>query len=129
VTARTFFETSSGWLLAAALACGGSATGPAEISPQDVLAFAGHADAPLVLDVRTPDEFAGGHVPGAVNVSHEQVAARLAELGSAREVVVYCERGPRALKAAEVLAGAGFTVEHLTGDMSGWRAQGLPIER
>jgi rhodanese-related sulfurtransferase len=53
----------------------------------------------------------------------------MGELGPAREVVVYCERGGRAAKAADVLRDAGFTVRHLTGDMSGWREQGLPVER
>ena len=122
--------SSGGLLLAVILACGG---GPeptsGEISAQTVLAFAGQANAPLVLDVRSADEFASGHVPGAVNISHEQVSARLGELDSTREVVVYCERGGRAAKAAEVLSGAGFTVKHLAGDMNGWREQGLPIER
>ena len=129
--AGTFVNLSTCWLLlAAALACdGGRAGDTSEISARDVLAFAGQTDAPLVLDVRSAEEFAGGHVPGAVNVSHEQVTARIGELDSTREVVVYCERGMRADKAAEVLSGAGFRVRHLTGDMSGWREQGLPIER
>jgi rhodanese-related sulfurtransferase len=130
VKAGTFFKSSSCCLLLAVMACGGgSANDPREISPQRVLAFAGQTDTPLVLDVRSADEFASGHVPGAINVSHDQVAARIGELGPAREVVVYCERGTRAAKAAEVLSGAGFTVKHLSGDMSGWREQGLPIER
>ena len=128
--AGTFVKTSTRWLLLIALACGsGGANDPSEISPQAVLAVASQAGAPLLLDVRSADEFASGHVPGAVNVSHEQVAAQLGALDATREVVVYCERGPRAAKAAEVLRGAGFRVRHLTGDMSGWRAQGLPVER
>jgi rhodanese-related sulfurtransferase len=121
---------STCWLLLTALACGsGAANEQSEVSPQAVLALAGQADAPLLLDVRSAEEFAAGHVPGAVNVSHEQVAARIGELGPAREVVVYCERGPRAAKAAAALSGAGFAVKHLAGDMSGWREQGLPVER
>ena len=128
--AATFVKRSSRWLLALALACGGGSGGDArDISAQEVLALAGQASAPLLLDVRSADEFASGHVPGAINVSHEQVAAQLAALDAAREVVVYCERGPRAAKAAEVLRGAGFRVRHLSGDMGGWREQGLPVER
>ena len=128
MTARagTFVKLSSCvLLLAAALACAGGADEP-EITPQDLLA---RSDAPLVLDVRSAEEFAGGHVPGALNVSHEQVAARVGELDPSREVVVYCERGGRAAQAAEVLSDAGFHVQHLAGDMSGWREQGLPVER
>jgi phage shock protein E len=127
--AGTFFKTSSCSLFIV-LACGGSGAGArSEIAPEELLAVAGQAGAPLVLDVRSPEEFATGHVPGARNVEYDEVAARLVELGPAREVVVYCEKGGRAAKAEEVLAGAGFAVRHLTGDMSGWRAAGLPIER
>ena len=127
--AGTFVKLSSCWLLAAALACGGGgASDSSEISPQVLLDIAGQANGPLVLDVRSAEEFASGHVPAAINVSL-QVAARTGELDPAREVVVYCERGTRAAKAAEVLRSAGFAVRHLTGDMSGWREQGLPGER
>jgi phage shock protein E len=126
----TFVKLSSCVVVAAALACGGPGPGAVtDISPEQVLEISGRADAPLLLDVRSPEEFASGHVPGAKNVSYDQVASRLAELGPAREVVVYCEKGGRAAKAAEVLKGAGFDVKHLSGDMSGWRAQGLPVER
>jgi len=123
------FETLTRSLLLLALACGGSAAGVVEISPQEVLAFEGQADAPLVLDVRSAEEFASGHVPGARNVEYDEVETRVAELGPPREVVVYCERGPRASKAAAALTAAGFVVRHLAGNMSGWRAQGLPIAR
>jgi rhodanese-related sulfurtransferase len=111
--------------LAVALGCTAGAE-PEQIAPQDLLA---RSDAPLVLDVRSAEEFASGHVPGARNVAYDQVAERVAELGAPGEVVVYCERGPRASKAAAVLSDAGFSVKHLAGDMSGWREAGLPIER
>jgi rhodanese-related sulfurtransferase len=128
--AGTFGKKASCALVALALACGGAGSGSGgEISPEELLASAGQAGSPLVLDVRSPEEFASGHVPGARNVEYDEVAARLGELGSAREVVVYCERGGRAAKAEEVLRDAGFTVRHLAGDMSGWRAAGHPIER
>lgn len=115
--------------LALSLGCGGGAGGLAEITPQELLALGAGPAAPLVLDVRSAEEFAAGHVPGARHVSFDQVASRLAELGPAREVVVYCERGPRASQAAAVLSGAGFTVRHLAGHMRGWRQQGLAVER
>jgi rhodanese-related sulfurtransferase len=119
-----------GWLglaLVAALACGGGAPAePPSITPQELLES---LDPPLVLDVRSAEEFASGHVPGAVHVPHDQLAARVSELGAPREVVVYCERGSRASKAAAVLRDAGFAVQHLAGDMRGWREAGLPIAR
>jgi phage shock protein E len=101
----------------------------AEISAEELLARAGKPDAPLVLDVRSAEEFASGRVPGAKHVPYDEVPARLAELGPPREVVVYCEKGGRAAKAAEALGAAGFTVKHLTGDMKEWRSRGRPVER
>lgn len=112
------------------LACSEAAAGES-ISPEALARRLGGADAPLVLDVRTPAEFARGHVPGARNVPHTELAARVAELGAARdrEVVVYCERGPRASAAEAILKQAGFAhVTQLEGHMSRWRASDLPCE-
>jgi rhodanese-related sulfurtransferase len=121
------------WTAAWLVACGASnAGGTPSVSPDEVLALREQTAAPLLLDVRTPQEFQGGHVPGAVNIPHSELTARLGEIEAAREsgVVVYCESGRRAAAAADVLLGAGFEdVRHLEGDMSGWRAAGLPVER
>lgn len=117
-------------LLLTILACGSSGSGGGDVSPSELMGRLESSSAPLVLDVRTPGEFAAGHVPGAVNISHDALADRLTELGDRpdAEVVVYCERGPRAAKAAALLAGAGFSaVRRLAGDMAGWRAAGLPV--
>jgi rhodanese-related sulfurtransferase len=111
-------------------ACSEAAAGESIAPAALALRLAG-ADAPLVLDVRTPAEFARGRVPGARDVPHTELAARVAELGAARdrEVVVYCERGPRASAAESILRGAGFTrVAQLEGHMSRWRASDLPCE-
>jgi rhodanese-related sulfurtransferase len=115
--------------LLALLGCSGGAAGANEVSPEQVLAAQHSAQPPIVLDVRTPDEFASGHVPGALNIHVDALAARTGELDPQREVVVYCERGPRAERAADVLTAAGFTdVKLLDGHMSAWRDAGLPTE-
>jgi len=100
-----------------------------EIAQQELLSSP-PADA-LILDVRTRDEFDGGHVPGALNIPHDELSARLSELDSEsdRAVVVYCKSGRRAGMASSVLLGAGYTnVLHLEGDMNAWQATGLPTE-
>jgi len=85
--------------------------------------------APFVLDVRAPEEFVSGHVPGAVNIPHDQVAARLAEVPKDKEVVLYCRSGRRAAMAAEVLAANGYTrLKHLEGDMPAWVEKGRPVD-
>jgi len=89
-------------------------------------------DAPVVLDVRTPAEFAQGHVPGAVNIPYDQLSTRLGELpaGASDEVVVHCQRGGRAAKAETVLHEAGYeNVRDLDGHWQAWEAAGLPVEK
>jgi rhodanese-related sulfurtransferase len=86
----------------------------------------------VVLDVRTPAEFAAGHVPGARNISHELLQSRIEELGDVRgkQVVVYCRSGRRSSLAGEVLRKAGFKrLAHLEGDYLAWESEQRPIER
>jgi rhodanese-related sulfurtransferase len=88
--------------------------------------------APPVLDVRTPAEFAAGHVPGAINIPFQQVSRRTAELKAARErpLLVYCGHGPRAWMAGAALRRAGFRyISYLKGHMAAWRRAGLREER
>jgi len=105
--------------------------GASEISSREALGLQEAGDSPLFVDVRTPEEYQSGHVPGAINIPRNQLTSRLAELEHARDrLVVYCERGPRAAAAIATLLSSGFTgVRHLSGDMAGWRAAGLPIEK
>jgi rhodanese-related sulfurtransferase len=116
---------------AIALALDAGANAAEELSNRDAFALVETGNSPLFVDVRTRQEYTSGHVPGAVNIPRDQLAGRLSELESARDrLVVYCERGPRAAAAKATLEGAGFTgVRRLSGDMSGWRAAGLPIEK
>ena len=84
----------------------------------------------FVLDVRSPDEFAAGHVPGAVNIPYDQVGSRLAEVPQHKDVVLYCRTGRRAALAAEVLASHGYTrLQHLDGDFVAWVEQGRAVEK
>lgn len=103
------------------------------ISQGDLLARFAKKDAGLVvLDVRTPAEFAAGHVPGARNVPHDELAARLGELQDLRgkDVVLYCRSGRRSALAADVLRGAGFDkLLHLDGDFLAWQAENRPVEK
>jgi phage shock protein E len=84
----------------------------------------------FVLDVRTPEEFASGHVPGAVNVPHDQLASRVAEVPRDKDVVVYCRSGRRSQIAADILTANGFKrVSHLEGDIIAWQEKARPIEK
>jgi len=103
------------------------------ISQADLLARLAKKDPDLVvLDVRTPAEFAAGHVPGARNVSHDLLAEKLGELSSLKDkqVVLYCRSGRRTALAEQTLREAGFTrLLHLQGDYLDWEAESQPVAR
>jgi phage shock protein E len=105
----------------------------ARISQAELLARLDRKDREsVVLDVRTPEEFAAGHVPGARNVSHDQLEGRVGELQDLRDkdVILYCRSGRRSALAADVLRKAGFTrLLHLDGDFQAWQAANQPIEK
>jgi rhodanese-related sulfurtransferase/DNA-binding transcriptional ArsR family regulator len=87
------------------------------------------AGAVTVLDVRPADEFALGHLPGAVNIPLRELEARLAEFDPPQEIVAYC-RGPYCVlsyEAVAVLRARGFKVRRLDDGLPEWRAAGLPI--
>lgn len=74
-----------------------------------------------LIDVRTPAEFAAGHVPGAVNVPLDEVPNRLGEFGPVdAPVVLYCQSGNRSGKAKRILEDAGHTQVRNLGAMSNW---------
>lgn len=102
----------------------------ADISAQDLLAS--KTQDWLIIDVRTKKEYDQGHVPGAVNIAHDQLASNIDKLLTRKDkpVVVYCRSGYRAGKAADVLLEYDFKqVKHLEGDMLGWEKAGLEIEK
>jgi len=74
-----------------------------------------------LVDVRTPAEFAAGHVDGAVNIPVDQIERRAGEIGpSDRPVVVYCASGMRSASAASTLRRLGFTTVADVGGMSSY---------
>ena len=85
----------------------------------------------VVLDVRPPDEYAAGHLPGAINIPIEQLESRLSKLPKRKEVVAYC-RGPYCLmsfEAVEKLRKRGLKARRLENGFPEWRAAGHPVER
>jgi rhodanese-related sulfurtransferase/DNA-binding transcriptional ArsR family regulator len=84
----------------------------------------------VVLDVRPPDEFALGHLPGAVNIPLRALEARLSEFNKSTEIVAYC-RGPYCVLSYEAVAALrkrGFKARRLEDGFPEWRAAGLPFD-
>jgi len=82
-----------------------------------------------VLDVRPPDEFALGHLPGAHNIPLRELKARLDELDHAQEIVAYCrgEYCVLSFEAVALLRARGFNIRRLEDGLPEWRAAGLPV--
>lgn len=115
-------------LLALVLACGAQATwasGGVDVRQGAALQSQGA----LLVDVRTPGEFAQGHAPGAVLIPLDQVSQRLAEFGTKdRPIALICRSGNRSGQAQGILEQAGFTkTVNVTGGMNAWERSGLPV--
>ena len=138
------------WILLATLACGAGepaspapAGSPATVPASTVAAATADrievaalqprvaAGDIFVLDVRTPGEFAQGHVPGAVNVPVQELEARLSELDARKqeEIAVICASGNRSKTATALLRGRGFDrAMDVSGGTSAWVRAGYPVE-
>ncbi|MGF1503991.1 MAG: rhodanese-like domain-containing protein [Anaerolineae bacterium] len=98
------------------------------IQPQEyVSTFEDNPDH-ILVDVRTPEEFASGHIPGAINIPVEEIANRLDEIPADTNVVVYCRSGNRSATAASELAESGYASIYDLGGIISWQAAGLPVE-
>ncbi|OHD56425.1 MAG: hypothetical protein A2Y33_15660 [Spirochaetes bacterium GWF1_51_8] len=86
----------------------------------------------IVLDVRKPDEFSGGHITGAVNLNYQDplFQQNAAALDKSKVYLVYCKAGTRSAKASEAMANMGFKkIYNMTGGFDSWSASGYPSEK
>jgi hydroxyacylglutathione hydrolase len=90
----------------------------------------GNGEAPLVVDVRDAGEFAGGHIPGSVNIPYGDLQNRLSELPSSKAIATVCSGGKRSGLAASILQREGFErIVHVGhGGVGTWRRDGNPVE-
>lgn len=101
---------------------------PAYITPVSVAELVEQGFNGVILDVRTPEEFAQAHIPHALNVPHPLLTNHLATLGKTdTPLLIYCRSGRRARIAMDQLHDLGFRkLYHLTGDMQAWQAYSKP---
>lgn len=99
-----------------------------DISQDDFLARKQSSNDYLLLDVRTEEEFAQGHIEGALNISHTEIINRLEDIPKDKDLIIYCRSGKRAGVAAKLLAKNGYkNLFHLDGDMNGWISNQRPV--
>ncbi|MFL5759450.1 MAG: rhodanese-like domain-containing protein [Thermomicrobiales bacterium] len=100
-----------------------------EISEIEVRGLANMKERGVLLDVREPDEYAHGHVPGALNLPQADLASRLGDLPRDQSLFVICQGGYRSRRAAQFLRQSGFVdVASVKGGTQAWDEAGLPIE-
>lgn len=88
------------------------------------------ADSVLLLDVRTPQEYAEGHIDGALNINIQSDDFRQRaekELSKDSTILIYCRSGRRSMEAAEILTELGYTVVNLKGGIIEWKGDGLTV--
>ena len=105
-------------LIAAVLLSAGCGDTEPPLSDHIMAAIA--ADA-LVVDVRTPEEFAEGHYPGAINIPHEKIVdgLRARDIDVTEDVILYCRSGNRSGQAERALRAEGFVAVSNAGSLSG----------
>ena len=89
----------------------------------------GKKGAPLVLDVRQPEEYRAGHIVGSKLIPLGELGRRIKELPSNREIVCVCRSGNRSSTATHQLQAAGYRVANLRGGMIAWNRAGLPVKK
>lgn len=112
-------------------ACGSTGqTKPSSVSAAGASQTIAQNPQTIILDVRTREEFADGHLPGAKLIpwtDQDFTARAMKELDREKPVLVYCARGSRSRAASEKLAKLGFHVSNLEGGIHAWKRGGHPI--
>ena len=83
----------------------------------------------LLVDVRAPEEFAQGHIPGAINLALPSLPQQMESLPKDRPIVMVCRSGRRSAMAAQMVTLAGYQEVYDLGGLLDWQAQGLPVSR
>jgi rhodanese-related sulfurtransferase len=86
----------------------------------------------VILDVRTADEFKGGHIPGATNLDFfsDDFAQRIAALDKSKTYIVHCAAGGRSAKACKVIQQYDLpSVYHMNEGFNAWQKAGQPVEK
>ncbi len=111
-----------------AAACAADSDVAPSITPAELASIGAAGASPIIVDVRSAEEYTAGHIPGAVNIPYDQVADRLSELQGPHGVALYCMVGPRARKGESALMDAGYNdILHVEGGLAAWQAAGLSV--
>ena len=113
-------------LLLTGIACQAETPAVGTITPAELSQRLKEPNPPIILDVRTRDEYSAGHIDTAVNLPHDELERRLGEIPGSKsgEIVVYCRSGKRAKLAEDILIEKGYkNVKDMAGHWQGWSGQ------
>lgn len=98
------------------------------ISTRELTAMVNRDEA-FILDIRPKKEFSTGHIAGSVNISNDQLKDKMVELDKHKDktIIVVCASGLNAGAACAELKKSGFTAARLSGGITGWRSENLPV--
>ncbi|MBL8849109.1 MAG: CoA-disulfide reductase, partial [Planctomycetaceae bacterium] len=86
----------------------------------DAILAAAPEERPFLLDVRTPEEFAAGHIPGATNIPVDELRNRRSELPQGKRIAAYCQVGQRGYLATRMLLQSGYDAVNIGGGYKMW---------
>jgi rhodanese-related sulfurtransferase len=104
----------------------------AELGPHNVKRLIGeNLGRVVLLDVRSREGYATGHLPGAINIPFEELPSRMKELSKDTDIITYCWNVTCLLctKAAYVLAAKGYRAQEMIGGIDEWQKAGFPVEK
>jgi len=100
------------------------------ITPADLKKLFDSGKAPMIVDVRTPEEYAAGHIPGAKLIPLQTIEEGIKAIDKKQEMVLVCRSGNRSAQAYEILAGMGYSsLKNMTGGMTEWEKIGGSVSR
>jgi phage shock protein E len=103
-----------------------------DITSNEAVELIASEDGCVVLDIRTPEEYAEGHIAGARNINYraDEFKAELGKLDTDKAYIVHCGSGGRSTSSLPVFEELGFTkVYHLAEGLGAWEAEGKPLEK
>ena len=129
VTDRLFWVAMIGMGIYLLYAKGLILTNYESVSPKVAYEMIQNDDNLTLLDVRTPDEFKkDGRIAGAKLIPLYNLEGNLKMLDKSKQVLVYCHSGNRSASASRILAKHGYTVFNMSGGISSWKSEKLPVE-
>ena len=109
-------------------ACG-STLASQKITPKAyVTDYVEQATSHILVDVRTPQEYAEGHIAGSINIPLQELASRMNEIPMDIPAIIYCRSGNRSAQAMKILADAGYTNIYDLGGIIQWTQAGYSLQ-